>query len=152
MPQIDVAAVPDLTGSTYPEPYASQMGRRSFRALGAAAGLTQFGVSLVTMHPGDTSSLRHWHSHEDEFVWIVSGELVLVQDGGETMLRAGDAAGFKAGDTNGHHLINHSSADAQFLAVGPNDPNDVCTYSDVDLAFHAKSGLFTRHDGTPLED
>ena len=135
-------------GSTYPEPWASQMGRRTFQELGEAAGLTQFGVVLVTMHPGDTSSLRHWHSHEDEFVWMISGELVLIQDGGETVLHPGDASGFKAGDTDGHHLMNRSGAEASFLAIGTRAADDICTYSDVDLAFHAAAGKFTRRDGS----
>jgi len=149
MPRIDVRRVAAEAGSTYPEPWASRMGRRTFRQLGDAAGLTQFGVNLVTMYPGDTSSLRHWHSREDEFVWMISGELVLIQDGGETVLRPGDAAGFRAGDTDGHHLVNQTGAEASFLAVGTRVADDVCTYSDVDLAFHSATRQFTRRDGTP---
>ncbi len=94
MPKIDIDEVEAHTGSTYPEPYAAQMGGRASQRLADAAGLTQFGVNLVTMPPGAISSLRHWHTGEDEFVWVVSGELALVQDGGETVLRAGDAARF----------------------------------------------------------
>jgi len=149
MGKIDISGVAAEVGSTYPEPWASQMGRRSFRELGEAAGLTLFGVVLVTMHPGDTSSLRHWHNREDEFVWVTSGELVLIQDGGETVLRTGDAAGFRAGDRDGHHIVNRSGAEASFLAVGTRAADDVCTYADVDLAFHAAAGKFTRRDGTP---
>jgi uncharacterized cupin superfamily protein len=150
MPKIDLDTVEARTGSTYPEPYASQMGGRAFQALGDAAGLTQFGVNMVTMPPGAISSLRHWHSGEDEFVWVTSGELVLVQDGGETVLRAGDAAGFKAGDPDGHHLKNRSTAPASFLAIGTRVQDDTCTYSDVDLITHTEGARswFTLRDGT----
>lgn len=151
MPVIDIDTVPRETGSTYPEPYASQMGQRCFQALGDAAGLTQFGAVLVTMQPGDLSSLRHWHTDEDEFVWVVSGQLVLVQDDGEVSLSPGDACGFARGDTNGHHLQNRSGEEAQYLAIGTRSSGDICTYSDVDLQFHARAGagVFTRHDGSP---
>lgn len=154
MPKIDVAAVKRRTGSSYPEPYASQMGARSFQSLGDAAGLTQFGASLVTMEPGATSSLRHWHSAEDEFVWVVSGELVLAQDGGETVLRPGDAAGFKAGDADGHHIKNRSGDVASFLVVGTRAETDVCSYSDVDMEARTEGGRtrFVRRDGTLLKE
>ena len=151
MPKIDLESVDSVTGSGYPEPYASQMGARSFQALGDAAGVTQFGVVLVPMQPGATSSLRHWHTREDEFVWVTSGELVLVQDGGETVLRAGDAAGFPAGDSDGHHLRNRSGAPASFLAIGSRMPDDVCRYADVDLVYHTADDRFTRRDGTPVK-
>ncbi len=154
MPKIDLDAVESKTGSTYPEPYASQIGGRAFQALGDAAGLTQFGVNLVTMSPGATSSLRHWHSGEDEFVWVVSGELVLVQDSGETVLRAGEAAAFKAGDPDGHHLRNRSGAEASFLAIGTREGSDTCTYSEADLINHTegKRNWFTLRDGTFVKD
>ena len=153
MSKIAIESVPGKSVSFYPEPYASQMGRRTFQELGNAVGLTQFGVDLVTMYPGDTSSLRHWHSHEDEFLWVVSGELVLVQDEGAQVLRAGDAAGFALGDPNGHHLQNRSQAEAQYLVIGTRAKNDVCTYSDVDLKYHSNggNGYFTRHDGSDVE-
>ena len=154
MPKSEVNAVESFTGSTYPEPYASQMGNRSFQALGDAAGLTQFGVNLVTMPPGAMSSLRHWHTGEDEFVWVVSGELVLVQDGGETVLRAGDAAAFKAGDPDGHHLQNRTSATASFLVIGTRATSDTCTYPDVDLINRTDGARnwFTLRDGTFVKD
>jgi uncharacterized cupin superfamily protein len=150
MPKIDIDAVETEIGSTYPEPYASQMGGRAFQALGDAAGLTQFGDNMVTMPSGAISLLRHWHSGEDEFVWVTSGELVLVQNGGETVLRAGDAAGFKAGDPDGHHLQNRSGAPASFLAIGTRVERDTCTYSDVDLINHTEGprNWFTLRDGT----
>ena len=154
MPKIDLDAVEARTGSTYPEPYAAQMGGRAFQALGDAAGLTQFGVNLVTMPPGAISSLRHWHTGEDEFVWVVSGELALVQDGGETVLRAGDAAGFKAGDPDGHHLQNRTSATASFLVIGTRATSDTCTYPDVDLINRTDGARnwFTLRDGTFVKD
>ncbi len=150
MPKIDLDTVEARTGSSYPEPYASQMGGRAFQHLGDAAGLTQFGVNLVTMPPGTISSLRHWHSGEDEFVWMVSGELVLVQDGGVTVLGAGDAAGFRAGDPDGHHLQNRTGAVASFLVVGTRTTSDTCTYPDVDLInrTEGKRNWFTLRDGT----
>jgi len=154
MPKIDIDEVEARTGSTYPEPYAAQMGGRAFQALGDAAGLTQFGVNLVTMPPGAISSLRHWHTGEDEFVWVVSGELALVQDGGETVLRAGDAAGFKAGDPDGHHLQNRTSATASFLVIGTRAASDTCTYPDVDLINRTDGARnwFTLRDGTFVKD
>jgi uncharacterized cupin superfamily protein len=154
MPKINLDSVEAHIGSTYPEPYASQMGGRAFQALGDAAGLTQFGVNLVTMPPGAISSLRHWHTGEDEFVWVTSGELVMVQDGGETVLRAGDCAGFKAGDPDGHHLQNRSSAMASFLAIGTRAKTDTCSYSDVDLIFHTEGdrSWFTLRDGSFVKD
>jgi uncharacterized cupin superfamily protein len=148
VPRIDIASLPVVFDSTYPQPWGSLMGRRSFQDLGDAAGLTQFGVVLAVLHPGATSSLRHWHSAEDEFVWVVEGELVLVQDACETVLRAGDAAGFQAGDPDGHQLLNRSDSPARYLVVGSRAPGDVCTYPDVDLVF--SDGRFTRRDGTPL--
>ena len=150
MPKIDVHSVPEISDSSYPEPWGSQMGRRLFQDLGDAAGLTQYGVVLAMLEPGATSSLRHWHSHEDEFVWIIEGELVLVQDAGETVLRAGEAAGFRAGDPDGHHLQNRSGAPARYLVVGTRAADDVCSYSDVDLVFRTATGAFTRRDGTPV--
>jgi uncharacterized cupin superfamily protein len=126
------------------------MAGRAYQHLGEAAGLTQFGVNLVTLQPGAVSSLRHWHSGEDEFIWIVSGELVLVQNGGETVLRAAEAAGFKAGDPDGHHLINRSGAIASFLVIGTRVELDTCSYPDVDLINHTEGerSWFTRRDGT----
>ena len=154
MPKIDIENAPTRIGARYPEPYRSRVGALLRRRLGDAAGLTQFGVNLVTMPPGATSSLRHWHSGEDEFVWVVSGELVLVQDGGETALRAGDAAAFKAGDPDGHHLKNRTSAPASFLAIGTREGSDTCTYSDADLInrTEGKRNWFTLRDGTFVKE
>ncbi len=154
MPRIDIDAVERRNRSSYPEPWASQMAKRWYQRLGDAAGLTQFGVNLVTLEPGATSSLRHWHEREDEFLWVVAGELVLVENGGETVLRAGDAAGFRAGTPDGHHLQNRSGAPAQFLVVGTRAKNDICRYPDVDLLAHTEGerSWFTRRDGTFVKD
>jgi len=149
---IDLDKLPFETGSSYPEPYATEMGDRGRYALGNAAALTQFGVNLMVLQPGSKSSLRHWHQTEDEFIWITKGELVLVQDEGETTVRPGDCAAFKAGETNGHHLINRSDSEAQFLVVGARVAKDVCTYSDVDLRVEidGTNHRFTRKDGSEL--
>lgn len=149
---IDQNKVAVETGSSYPEPYAKQMGDRAWQSLGDAGGLTQFGVRMMILQPGSKSSLRHWHEAEDEFVMITQGELVLVQDEGETVVRPGDCAAFPAGDTNGHHLINRSDAEARFLVVGTRVEQDVCTYSDVDLRVEISPGndRFTRKDGTEI--
>lgn len=153
MPKIDIDAIEAFTGSRYPEPYASEMGERSFKELGDAAGLTQFGVNIAVLQPGARSSLRHWHVEEDEFVMILSGDVVLVEEDGETPLTAGECAGFKAGVENGHHLINRSDAPATFLAVGTRAWNDTCFYSDVDLMMRTAGGQsrLARRDGRPAE-
>jgi uncharacterized cupin superfamily protein len=152
LPKIDPSSAPQTTGSRYPSPYDEPCRARTSAHLGLAAGLTQFGVNLVTLPPGDWSSQRHWHHVEDEFVFVVSGELVLVEDEGETVLRAGDSAGFKAGVQNGHHLVNRSAADAVILAVGTRDDADHGEYSDIDMRFlpgrYSGSGGFMRKDGT----
>ena len=150
MPVIDPAKVPVKTGSIYPSPYAEMMAGRSSLRLGDAGGLTQFGVNLVTLAPGAMSSLRHWHLHEDEFVMVTEGECTLVQDAGETVMRAGDCAAFPAGAADGHHFINRSAAVARFLVVGTKAPREVGTYSDVDLRVEMEGGKarFTHKDGT----
>lgn len=150
MPVIDPARAPVKTGSIYPEPYAGMMRGRSSLRLGEAGGLTQFGVNLVTLAPGALSSLRHWHRHEDEFVMVTEGECTLVQDAGETVMRAGDCAAFPAGDPDGHHFINRSDRVARFLVVGTRAPREVATYSDVDLRLEIEAGKarFTHKDGS----
>ena len=113
-------------------------GRSSLR-LGEAAGLTQFGVNLVTLEPGARSSLRHWHMAEDEFVLVTEGELVLLQDEGEYPMRPGDCAAWKAGDTNGHCFVNRTDRPARFLVVGSKAPREVATYSDVDMVMEIEA-------------
>lgn len=150
---IDPAACPVKTGSIYPEPYASMMAGRSSLRLGDAGGLTQFGANLVTLQPGALSSLRHWHRHEDEFVMVTAGECTLIEDGGETVMRAGDCAAFPAGVANGHHFVNRSDRVATFLVIGSRAPREVATYSDVDLRVELEAGRarFTYRDGTDWE-
>ena len=127
--------------------------QRTWKRLGEAAGLTQFGVNLVTLPPGSWSSQRHWHSHEDEFVYVVTGELMLVTNAGEELLRAGDSAGFKAALPDGHHLQNRSGAPATFLVVGSRNDEDHGEYPDIDLIAtsgrYSGKGTFCRKDGTP---
>jgi uncharacterized cupin superfamily protein len=150
MPKLDLGAVPVKTGSIYPEPYAGMMAGRSSLRLGEAGGLTQFGANLVILAPGALSSLRHWHQHEDEFVMVTEGECVLVQDAGETVMRPGDCAAFPAGDPDGHHFANRSDREARFLVVGTKAPQDVATYSDVDLRVEiaGDKARFTYKDGS----
>jgi uncharacterized cupin superfamily protein len=148
---IDKSNVSVKTGSIYPEPYASEMAGRSSLRLGDAGGLTQFGANLVTLAPGAKSSLRHWHLNEDEFVMITKGECVLVQDEGETLMHPGDCAAFPAGEPNGHHFLNRSAAEAQFLVVGTKATRELATYSDVDMQVEMEGGKyrFTHKDGKP---
>lgn len=147
MPRVDPATIAPRIGSGYPAPFRDAMPTRAKRALGDAGGLTTFGVNLVHLPPGEWSSQRHWHSHEDEFVWVLAGELTLVTDAGEERLGPGDAAAFPAGRADGHHLVNRSAAVATYLEVGGRDPADRVTYPDIDLAYSADG--YTGKDGTP---
>ena len=152
MPKISVESVPERKGSGYPAPFHEIARDRIRRALGNAAGLTQFGVNLLTLPPGAASSQRHWHSAEDEFVYVVSGKVTLVTDEGEEVLRAGDCAGFPMNDGNGHQLMNKSNTVAVCLEVGARSRDDVCTYSDIDMRIDAKAGHYTYKDGTPYPE
>lgn len=151
MPKIDIAAAPEVKGSGYPAPLDQPCLARVRKRLGDAGGLTQFGVNLLTLLPGGWSAQRHWHVEEDEFVFVVSGEVVLVDDQGEHSLKAGDCAAFKANDPNGHHLINKSSAPAVVLEIGTRTPGDTdtCYYPDADLVWDGPKGTYTHRDGTP---
>ncbi len=149
MPKVDVAAVPAKKGSGYPPPFAGPCASRTRKRLGDAGGLKDFGVNLMTLPPGGWSSQRHWHSHEDEFVYVLEGELVLVEDDGEAVLLAGDCAAFPKGTGNGHHLVNRSTTVAVYLEVGSRQPADLTTCSDVDMQSANSDGRFTRKDGTP---
>lgn len=150
MPVVDPEQVEPRVGSGYPtEEFREISDGRAKRALGDAAGLTDFGVNVVALEPGSASALRHWHTREDEFVFVLSGEVTLVSEDGEQVLRAGMSAGFPANDGNGHHLINRSAASATFLEVGTRAPaEDEVHYPDVDLHI-PKGRAFTRKDGTP---
>jgi uncharacterized cupin superfamily protein len=151
MPKIDVAGVPVNRRAYYPEPLAGAVAGRSQQALGRAAGLTQFGVNLVRLAPGAASGLRHWHEQEDEFVYVVEGEAVLVENEGETVVRPGDAAGFKAGVADGHHFVNRSNTDVLLLVVGTRSPTERAHYPDDDLAyeFDGNGFRFTKKSGEP---
>jgi uncharacterized cupin superfamily protein len=149
MSRLDLSIIPVLTGTGYPEAFAEAVSGRSRQALGDAGGITQFGVNLVELQPGAASSQRHWHSHEDEFVMVVSGELTLITDEGETLMRAGDCAAFPAGRPNGHHLVNRGWGIALFLAVGSRIENDKASYPDIDLLHDGATDSYTRRDGTP---
>jgi uncharacterized cupin superfamily protein len=151
MPKIDIGKLPVDSRSTYPEPFARAVAGRSRKRLGNAAGLDQFGVNLTTLKPGAASALRHWHHHEDELVYILEGELTLIEDEGETLLTAGDAAGFKAGIENGHHLVNKSSRDAVYLEIGTRSMHERAEYPDVDLVVvrDETGGRYTHKDGKP---
>src|SRR5215469_5588003 len=117
MPKIEIAKATVRTKGAYPHPYADVTDGREKAALGNMAGLTQFGVNLTRLKPGAASALRHWHENEDEFIYVLEGEIALIEDGGTTVLQRGDAAGFKAGVANGHHLVNKSQRDALYLEV-----------------------------------
>jgi uncharacterized cupin superfamily protein len=149
MPKIDVAAVSARTGSGYPPPFDAACATRTRKRLGAAGGLRDFGVNLMTLPPGGWSSQRHWHSHEDEFVFVLEGELVLVEDAGETVLLAGDCAAFPKGTGNGHHMINRSTTVAVYLEVGSRHPEDLTTCSDVDMKSSSTDGRFVHKNGIP---
>ncbi len=137
MAKIDVGAVREFSGSGYPAPFRDLVRGRHSKALGDAGGLTQFGVKLVRLEPGAASSQRHWHEAEDEFVYMLDGELVLVESNGETRMVPGDAAAFPAGVANGHHLVNRTDRDATFLVVGTRASRERCHYPDLDLMFVA---------------
>jgi uncharacterized cupin superfamily protein len=150
--RIDVAAVAAVIGTLYPPPYDQPCRQRERRRLGDAAGLQQFGVNLLRLPPGSWSSQRHWHSHEDEFVYVLAGEVTLLSEAGTEVLHAGDAAGFRAGDPDGHTLQNRSAADALVLEIGSRTPaQDVTTYPGLDLIAPAGGvpANYTHRDGTP---
>ena len=149
--KIDVATVEAILGTFYPPPHDAPCLSRERQRLGDAAGLTQFGVNLLRLPPGAWSSQRHWQTKQDEFVYVLSGEVTLVTDAGDEVLRPGDAAGFKAGDADGHCLQNRSAADALVLEVGTRIDGDMAYYSDIDMVAPG-GGKYTRRDGTPYAD
>lgn len=145
--RIDLATLSVITGTLYPPPFDEACRSRQRTKLGDAAGLTQFGINLLRLPPGAWSSQRHWHEREDEFVYVLSGEVTLVTDGREEVLRAGDCAGFKANDPNGHCLQNRSDRDVIALEVGSRIPGETAHYSDIDMMAHG--GAYTHRDGNP---
>lgn len=153
MPKIDLSSVPVRRRLVYPEPFYAETEGYEGQHLGDAAGLTQFGVNRVVLAPGGRTALRHWHEEEDEFVIILSGEVVLHEDDGETMLRAGDCAGFRAGVANGHALENRSDAPAVLFEIGTRSPDETAHYPDVDLRFEKRGQeiRFCHKNGTPYK-
>jgi uncharacterized cupin superfamily protein len=152
MPKVDFGSVPARMGTGYPEPFNAQSAERMRQRLGDAGGLRDFGINLTRLPPGSWSSQRHWHSHEDEFVYVLDGELTLIEDGGQSILRAGDCAAFPKGTGNGHHMINKSDAMAVYLEIGSRQPDDVTTCSDVDMVSSNADGRFLHKDGTPYAE
>lgn len=152
--RIEVAALPTFTGSSYPAPWSELVSRRQFQRLGAAGGLTRFGVNLVTIAPGDISSLRHWHTSEDEFLLVRAGRFVLIEDEGETPMAAGAVAAFPAGRANGHHMRNVGPGPATFLVLGTRAARGTCHYPDADLVAQTDAGRswYARRDGTVLKE
>jgi uncharacterized cupin superfamily protein len=152
MPKVDIAKVPVRSGSLYPAPFQPECRERHKQPLGDAVGITQFGVNLARIRPGAASALRHYHEQEDEFVYVLEGELTLVTDGGEQVLRPGMAAGFPAGKPDGHHLINRTDRPAVYLEVGSRrDEVDECDYPDIDMAVRIVDGrqMYVRKHGEP---
>lgn len=149
-PAIDSLTLPGVRSTSYPAPFDEDVAGREKKALGAIFNLTNFGVNMVSLAPGAMSSQRHWHTKQDEFVYMVEGELVLVTDEGEQEMSAGMVVGFAAGVTNGHHLVNRSGRNATFLVVGDRTPGDEAGYSDIDMMFDGR-GDYIHKDGTPYQ-
>ena len=147
--KIDLATAPKVAGTLYPPPFDAPCRARRRIKLGDAAGLTQFGVNLCTLPPGAWSRQRHWHTHCDELIHVISGEVTLVTNDGEEILRAGDSAGFKAGDSNGHHFQNRSNVDVVLLEMGTRSADDAAHYSDIDMVTLPGNPGYAHRDGTP---
>lgn len=147
MPRIDIDALAQSNATGYPAPFDAEVQGRFWRRLAPAGGLTQMGASHVVLKPGAWSSQRHWHNGEDELVVMISGEAVLVEDDGETVLRAGDVAAFPAEVANGHHLQNRTNTDCAFIAIGTGDRDKGGAYSDIDMTFDEEG--YYHKDGTP---
>ena len=152
-PALPAESVEGFRGSSYPAEFDAPCKERHKRILGDLFGLTDFGVNLVELPPGSWSAQRHWHSEEDEFVYVLSGHPTLITDEGETDLGPGMCAGFKAGVANGHHVVNRSEAPAVFLEIGSRREGDDGFYPDIDLEIlkRAQGGRFTRKNGVPYE-
>jgi uncharacterized cupin superfamily protein len=149
-PALDPVTLSPRSSSLYPEPFRSRVLPREKRALGNALGLTKIGVNLTTLAPGKESSMRHFHTHEDELVFVLEGEVVLRTDEAEQTLTAGMCAGFAAGSRNGHQLVNRSDRPARYLEISNRDPEDSAEYPDVDLAYRKApdgTAVFTHKDG-----
>jgi uncharacterized cupin superfamily protein len=149
-PALDPTSITPHTTTLYPEPYRSQVLPREKRRLGDALGLTKIGINRTTLMPGKLSSMRHWHTHEDEFVYVLEGEVVLCTDAGEQVLGAGHCAGFPAGSTDGHHFLNRGAVPAVYLEISNRSKDDSAHYCDptVDMLWNAALGRITRRDGS----
>ncbi len=153
LPAFDPQTLPEQSATGYPEPFKSRVAGRHRRRMGDAAGLKNFGVNLTRLDPGAESSMRHWHVTQDEFIYVLEGEVTLVTDAGRQALRPGTAAGFPAGKPDGHQLVNETDKPAVYLEIGDRSPGDGASYSDVDLAARLADGkwVFTHKDGRPYE-
>jgi uncharacterized cupin superfamily protein len=154
MPRIDIGRVPAQQIASYPKEFAQVISGREKQRIGDAAGLTQFGVNITRIKAGSASALRHWHEREDEFVYMLEGELVLCENDGETVLKAGDAAGFKAGSGVAHCLVNRTERDAIYLEVGTRAESERVHYPDVDFMMErdASGRRYFRKSGKRIED
>jgi len=154
MPKVDIAKAPVRSGTFYPDELKAECMGRHKKQIGDQIGITQFGVNITRIEPGQASSLRHWHEQEDEFIYVIEGELVLVENDGEALLKPGDAAGFKAGSGNGHRLINRGTVDAVYFEVGTRAKADRVHYPDVDLMLvrDENSRRYLRKNGEPYSD
>lgn len=150
MPKLDLDAIPQSNATGYPSPFDLPVAGRRWRRLAPAGGLTELGASHVVLKPGAWSSQRHWHDDEDELLVMIAGEAVLVEDGGRTVVRAGDVCAWPKGVRNGHHLINESDADCVFVAISAGDRDGGGAYSDIDMMFSG-DGYFHK-DGTPYPE
>jgi uncharacterized cupin superfamily protein len=152
-PALDPKDLPEQSATGYPEPYKSRVAGRYRRRLGDAAGLKNFGVNLTRLDPGAESSMRHWHAKQDEFIYVIEGEVTLVTNAGRQKLRPGMAAGFPAGKADGHQLVNEADKPVVYLEIGDRTPHDGATYSDVDMAARMIDGkwVFTHKDGNPYK-
>jgi uncharacterized cupin superfamily protein len=151
MPKIDIDKIPVDTSTGYPAPFNKAVEGRSRKRLGRAAGLTHFGVNVCTLKPGAASSQHHWHENEDELVYVLEGEVVLREDEGETVLKPGDAAAWKAGVPDGHCIVNRSDRDAVFIEVGTRAPSEKAHYAENDMMVvrDEKGARYTRKSGEP---
>lgn len=152
MPKLNLQTIPVTRGTGYPREFQAASKDRLRQRIGDAGALTDFGVNLTRLPPGNWSAQRHWHSHEDEFVYVIEGEVVLIQDEGETILRSGDCAAFPKGIVNGHHLVNRSTQMATYLEIGSRQQDDVTVCSDVDMKSANADGRFVHKDGTPYPE
>jgi len=151
MPKIELSAIPQVNRTGYPAPFDQEVAGRWSRRLRPATGLSVLGAAHTVLKPGAWSSQRHWHRLADEIVVMLEGEAVLVEDGGETVLRAGDCAAFPKNSGNGHHLINRSQMTATYLEVGSRSRADIITCSDIDMMSPSSDGRFLHKDGRPYE-